>query len=112
MVMLQDTALPSLVRRISERKLLARDAAIYLALMAHTDTMTGRIFVTADQLAEDLACKPSEVRAGIARLKREHELRQIVEKGTGKKYYLLNPWSVQSGKPPAIGLAMKQFADA
>jgi hypothetical protein len=33
-------------------------------------------------------------------------------KETGQWFYLLNPWMVQSGKPQAIGLAMKQFQEA
>ena len=112
MLMLKDGALGGVVQRISERKLQPRDAALFLALMNHTDTFSGRIYVTADQLAEDLRVTPSEARAGIGRLKREHMMRLIVEKGTGRRYYLLNPWVVQSGKPPAIGMAMKQFQDA
>ena len=112
MLQLKDGALGGFVQEIAERKLQLRDAALYLALMAHTDTYSGRIYVTADQLAEDLNCTPSEARAGIGRLKRVHQLRLIVEPGTGRRYYLLNPWVVQSGKPPAIGLAMKQFQEA
>jgi hypothetical protein len=112
MLQLKDGALGGFVQEIAERKLQLRDAALYLALMAHTDTYSGRIYVTADQIAEDLNCTPSEARAGIGRLKRVHQLRLIVEPGTGRRYYLLNPWVVQSGKPPAIGLAMKQFQEA
>ena len=112
MLQLKDGALGGVVQRIGERKLQPRDAALFMALMSHTDTMTGRIYVTADQVAADLKITPSEARAGIGRLKREHQLRLVVEPGTGRRYYLLNPWVVQSGKPPAIGLAMKQFADA
>jgi len=111
-VMLQLKDLEKVVVLLGERKLKPRDAGVFIALMRHTDTFTNRIHVTADQLAEDQQVNPSEVRAALGRLKREHLLRLIQEKGTGRRYYLLNPWVVQSGRSAAIGLAMKQFQEA
>jgi hypothetical protein len=107
--MLQLKDLERLVTRLGDRRLKPRDAGVFIALMRHTDTFTNRIHTTADEVAADLQINPSEARAAIGRLKREHLLRLIVEKPTGRRYYLLNPWVVQSGKPEAIGLAMKQF---
>ena len=110
MLMLRD--LEGVVQHLGRRTLKPRDAGVLLALLAHTDTYTGRIYVTADLIAEDLQSNPSEVRAAMARLKKEHLLRLVVEKGTGRRFYLVNPHVVQSGKPQAIGLAMQQFAEA
>lgn len=110
--MLQLKDLERVISLLGDRRLKPRDAGVFVALMRHTDTFTSRIHVTADQIAMDLQINPSETRAAIGRLKREHLLRLIVEKGTGRRYYLLNPWMVQSGKPEAIGLAMKQFQEA
>lgn len=110
--MLQLRDLEKVVTLLGERKLRPRDAGVLLAFMRHTDTRTNRIHVTADQLALDLQANPSEIRSAIGRLKREHLLRLVVERATGRRYYLLNPWVVQSGKPPAIGMAMKQFQEA
>ena len=110
--MLQLKDLERLVSLLGQRSLRPRDAGVVFALMCHTDTYSGRIFVTASQLAMDLQITESEARAAIGRLKKEHLLRLIQERNTGKRYYLLNPWLVQSGKPAAIGLAMKQFKEA
>lgn len=101
-----------LIQHLGERALKPRDAGVFLALMAHTDTFTGRIHVSANQIAADLNSNPSEVRAAIARLKQQHLLRSIVDPISGNRYYLLNPWVVQSGKPQAVGLAMKEFQEA
>jgi DNA-binding MarR family transcriptional regulator len=111
-VMLQLRDLERVVTLLGQRKLRPRDAGVMFALMSHTDTYNGRIYVTAERLAEDLQVNPSEIRAAIGRLKREHVLRLVVEKGTGRRFYLLNPWVVQSGRPQAIGLAMKEFQAA
>ena len=110
--MLQLNDLEGVIDLMGKRKLRPRDAGVMLALMKHTDVRTGRIHVTAEQIAFDLQANPSEIRSAMARLKKELLLRLIVEKGTGKRYYLLNPWVVQSGSGPAIGLAMKQFQEA
>jgi len=111
-VMLQLKDLESVIASLGRRVLQPRDAGVLLALMAHTDTYTGRIYVTADQIAEDLQANPSEIRAALARLKKEHLLRLVLEKGTGRRFYLINPHVVQSGRPQAIGMAMQQFAEA
>ena len=110
MLQLQD--LGGVIALLGQRVLQPRDAGVLLAFMAHTETYSGRIYVTVDRIAEDLQSNPAEVRAAVGRLKKQHLLRLIVEKDTGRKYYLLNPWVVKSGKPKAIGLAMKQFKEA
>lgn len=110
--MLQLRDLERLVELLGQRELKPRDAGVVLALMCHTDTYSGRIFATAAQVAQDLQITESEARAAIARLKKQHLLRLIQERSTGRRYYLLNPWIVQSGKPEAIGMAMKQFQEA
>lgn len=111
-VMLQLRDLDRIVQLLGERQLKPRDAGVVLALMCHTETYSGRIFATAAQVAEDLQITESEARAAIARLKREHLLRQVSDRRAGRRYYLLNPWIVQSGKPQAIGMAMKEFQEA
>jgi DNA-binding MarR family transcriptional regulator len=110
--MLQLKDLEKLVELLGQRALKPRDAGVVFALMCHTDTFSGRIHATAAQVAEDLQITESEARAAIGRLKQQHLLRQIADRRSGRKYYLLNPWVVQSGKPEAIGLAMKQFQEA
>lgn len=110
MVQLQD--LTRLVELAGQRKLALRDGALILALISHTEVSTGRIYVTAAQLADDLQVAESEVRAGISRLKKQLLLRLIKRRDTGDRYFLLNPWVVRSGKPAAIGLAMQQFKEA
>lgn len=111
-VMLQINDTSHVVSLFGKRLLQPRDAGVLLALMAHTDTLTGRIHVTANHLAEELQCQPSEIRNAFARLKKHHLLRKVANKETGQWFYLLNPWMVQSGKPQAISLAMKQFQEA
>ena len=112
MLQLSDGGLSQAVQLIGERKLQPRDAALLLALMSHTDTMTGRIRVTSQRLSEQLGVQDSEVRAGIGRLKKQHQLRLIRNVETGERYYLLNPWVVRSGKDRAVGLVMKEFTEA
>jgi DNA-binding MarR family transcriptional regulator len=111
-LMLQLRDLERLVSLLGKRTLKPRDAGVVFALMCHTDTYSGRIFATAAQLAEDLQITESEARAAIGRLKKQHLLRQVADRMSGRKYYLLNPWVVQSGKPQAIGMAMKEFQAA
>lgn len=110
MVQLQD--LTRLIELAGQRKLALRDGALILALISHTEAGTGRIYVTAARLAEDLQVTESEVRAGISRLKKQLLLRLIKHRDTGDRYYLLNPWVVRSGKEGAVGLAMKEFKEA
>lgn len=112
MLQIHDGGLAQVVRLASERKLQLRDATVLLALMSHTDTMTGRIHVTSERIAEQIGSQDSEVRAGIARLKKHHLLRLIKDRDTGARYYLLNPWVVCSGKDRAVGLAKKEFSEA
>jgi hypothetical protein len=112
MLQLNDGGVAQVVRLAGERKIELRDSVLLLALMAHTDTMTGRIHVTSQRLAEDTGSTDSEMRAGIARLKRHHLLRLIKDRDTGSRYYLLNPWVVCSGKDRAVGLAKREFMEA
>ena len=110
MVQLQD--LTRFIELAGQRKLELRDGVLVLALISHTEAGTGRIKVTASRLAQDLQVQEAEVRAGLARLKKQLQLRQIRHRDTGERYYLLNPWTVRSGKESAIGLAMKEFREA
>lgn len=110
--MLQMNDLTRLIGLLADRQLQPRDAGVVLALMACTDSFTGRIHTTAFHLAELLKTNESEVRSALGRLKKQHLLRLIKEPKTGHRYYLLNPWLVQSGNQKAIGLAMKTFREA
>ena len=112
-VMLQLTDLEKAVELLGSRSLQLRDAAVMLALMAHTDTYSGRIRVTTQRLAQELSIQEADTRASIARLKRQHLLRQVKDSSTGDRYYRLNPWMVRSSsKGGLLGLAMKEFSDA
>lgn len=112
-VMLQITDLEKTIELIGQRDLLPRDGSVLLALMAHTDTFSGRIRVTATRLAGDLQLQDSDIRSSLARLKRCHLLRQIRDRNTGERYYRLNPWMVQSSsKGGLLAVAMKEFEEA
>lgn len=111
--MLQLADLEQAISLLGSRRLQLRDAAVMLALMAHTDTYSGRIRVTTHQLAIDLAMQEADVRATIARLKKENLLRLINDRSTGERYYRLNPWMIcSSGQNSLLGLAMKEFQEA
>lgn len=97
---------------IGERKLELRDAATVWTLLSYLDTYSGRIRVTAVRIAEDLQCQPTDVRASISRLKKQHLLRQVRDRNTGEHYYRLNPWMVQTANGSLLGVAMKEFQEA
>lgn len=112
-VMLQLTDLERTIELLGTRTLQLRDAAVMLALMAHTDTYSGRIRVTAKKVAEELAIQEADARSSLARLKKQHLLRLVKDNNTGDRYYRLNPWMVRSSsKGGLLGLAMKEFQEA
>lgn len=112
-VMLQLADLEQAISLLGSRRLQLRDAAVMLALMSHTDSYSGRIRVTTHQLALDLTMQEADVRAAIARLKKENLLRLINDRSTGERYYRLNPWMVHSsGQNSLLGMAMKEFQEA
>ena len=110
MVHLKDTE--RLMDLCAQRVLEPRDGMLLWCLLSFADHTTGRIRVSATGLADRMQTNPSEVRAGLARLKKQHLLRQIKTPGTGERYYRVNPWMVSCGKPQSIGLAMKEFEEA
>lgn len=97
---------------LADRQLRLRDAGVLLALMAHMDTHTCRIRVSTAQLAEDLQMARSSIQASIARLKKQHLLRLVMDTATDDRFLLLNPHVIYAGKSGAVGLAKKQFAEA
>ena len=112
-VMLQLTDLERMIQSISSRNLQLRDAAVMLALMTHTDTYSGRIKVTAHQLALDLNMQEADARSALARLKKENLLRLVNDKNTGERYYRLNPWMVRSSSKAGLwAMATREFEDA
>lgn len=112
MLQINDGGLAGVTKLIHQRDLQLRDSSLLLALMSHTDTVTGRIKVMSQVLADDLGVQDADIRAGISRLKKNHLLRLVRNRYTGERYYLLNPWVVRSGKDQAVGLAMREFQEA
>jgi hypothetical protein len=95
------------------RELQPRDGWVLLALMAHTETFSGKIRASAIQLASDLQTDAAGIRASLSRLKKSHLVRQITNRYTQDRYYRLNPWLVRSsGDNGLLALAMKEFQDA
>lgn len=98
---------------VAERKLELRDVAVIWALLGHTSSYSGRIQVTAAGIAHDLQVNDSEIRASLARLKKQDLLRLIKDRNTGERYYRLNPWMVSTNsKNSLFGLACKEFGEA
>jgi hypothetical protein len=110
MVHLKDTE--RLMDLYAQRALEPRDGMLLWCLLSFADHTTGRIRASANGLADRMQSNPAEVRAGLARLKKQHLLRQIKSATSGERYYRVNPWMVTCGKPQAIGLAMKEFQEA
>jgi len=110
--MVQIREVRALIGLAARRDIEPRDAMLLFALVGHTDTYSGRVRVTAVALAEELQTRDSEVRAGLARLKRHDMVRQIKDRNTGERYYRLNPYLFQTTKGPLLGLAIKEWQEA
>jgi len=110
MVHLKDTE--RVMDLYSQRAIKPRDGMLLWCLLSFADPSTGRIWASADGLADRMGSNAAEIRAGIARLKKQHLLRQIKNSVTGERYYRINPWMVSCGKSQSIGLAMKEFEEA
>lgn len=74
------------------RRLQPRDSAVLLRLIDCTDYKTGRVHLSAGQMAEDLGFQRTHVSASISRLKRELLLAVKWDKATGNRYLLMNPY--------------------
>lgn len=110
--MVQITDLTRMLQLAGNRQLHLMDGMLFLALMSHTHTYSGRVLVTVSRLAKDLQIRESDARAGVARLIKHHMVRRVKDPDTGEKYYRLNPWMVQTSKGSLQGLAQKEFMEA
>jgi hypothetical protein len=92
------------------RELKPRDGTVFLALVARVDWSTGRIRATADMLAEDLQCNPADIRASLARLRKQHYVRWIQDKTD--RFYAINPWVVEPANPKSRNYIKHCFMEA
>lgn len=94
------------------RRLEQRDHAVLNGLIAAINWRTGRSETSASGLAGRLGRRSDNIRASLARLKREGLVLWVADRGTGQAYYLLNPGLVFCGTPQQRGLAWQQWKEA
>lgn len=89
--------LEKLVDLIKDRTLRPRDAGLLFALLTFYNPRTGLCHVSATHLAEVMGVRLSEISSGISRLKKNLIAATYVDKVSGQKSILLNPFMFVSG---------------
>jgi hypothetical protein len=94
------------------RRLEPRDHAVLNGLIASINWRTSRSETSAAGLASRLGRRSDNIRASMARLRKEGLVLWVADRGTGAAYYLLNPGLVSCGTPQQRGLAWQQWKEA
>jgi hypothetical protein len=97
---------------VSQRRLNASDLHAFLALVGLMQHPTGRVEVTAAELAERLERNPGNVRHSLARLRRLDLIARWQHPRTGRLYYLVNPAVASMGGASTRGYTFRCFNEA
>lgn len=89
-----------------------RDCVVLLAHVSLTDHRTGRCRATAERISELLDVQPSNVYISVKRLREAQLMVRSVDKRTGEKIYLINPYLFSGGTPKQRGLQLKTYMEA
>lgn len=100
------------VQAVASGELKASDLAIMVAVFCHMNWQTGRAYVTANAIADELGMHPNTARSGIKRLRDQLLISRTMNRWTGEVYYLINPHLVSFGNDAKKGLLIKEFAES
>lgn len=103
------SGLDLLIDPVLNKRIVARDLSVLLFILRFYNVKAGRCFVTTAHLSEITGMADSMIRASIASLKRELLLATHVDKRTGAKSFMINPYVFSSGSKSKRGLLVKTF---
>ncbi len=102
----------SAVAGVADKRLLYRDLAVLMALMANVNWRSGKAHVTQRCLADQLQMQPSHVSTSIKRLREEGLLARALDQPTGQWHFIVNPRLASVGSPQRRGHLFQQFDEA
>ncbi len=97
---------------VREKQLNFGEIGVLYLLMNRMDPNTGRVNVTANALAEQLARDPVQMRRSIAVLLRHQLIARGRDETTGQRMFLIHPYIASVGGPQRRGYLWKQFSEA
>lgn len=80
-----------------EKKLRPRDAAILFALFCFHNPKTGLCHVSVAHLAETIGSRVTDISSGLSRLKKALLVTTYINRVSGERSFLLNPYLFASG---------------
>ena len=111
-VMLHRQGREACVALLQERKLQPRDLAVLWTMTLHLNWRSGRMRVTASNLAKETKMYVSVVVNSLKRLRDNLVISKVYEESTGETYFLFNPWYVSAGSSKRRGHAQQQFSES
>lgn len=109
-VMVHQRDLEATLELLAARRLELRDMAVFTALMALMNVSSGRVYVSAQHVADRLKISLPVCVSSITRLRRELLVSRVKDPRTGDTYFLLNPYVASVGGPQRRGLLWAQFS--
>lgn len=101
-----------LLKLIAFKNIEHRDLAVFLAYVSLTEPRSGRCRATALKVAEDLNVTPSTVHRSLKRLREANLIVRYLDKRTGERVLLINPYLLSAGSPQQRGLLIKSYSEA
>jgi hypothetical protein len=111
-VMVHQRDLDSTIALLGERRLELRDAAVFLVLLNYVNWRSGRSHVSVTYIAERLNVKLPVAVSAISRLRKENLIAKVVDRKTGERYFLINPFLASVGGPQRRGHLWSQFEES
>lgn len=103
------SGLDLLIDPVLNKRIMARDLSVLLFILRFYNVKAGRCFVTTAHLSKVTGMADSMIRASIAKLKKELLLATRVDKRTGAKSFMINPYVFSSGSRSKRALLVKTF---
>jgi DNA-binding transcriptional ArsR family regulator len=101
-----------LLKLIAFKNIEHRDLAVFLAYVSLTEPRSGRCRASALKVAEDLNVTPSTVHRSLKRLREANLIVRHLDKRTGERVLLINPYLLSAGSPQQRGLLIKNYSEA
>jgi len=97
---------------LREKRIYPRDLAVVEAMKPHMNTMSGRIMVRLETIAEELGTTRTNVSGSFARLQREFLAIRCKGRTSGGVFFLLNPYYVSIGGQAKRAQLWMKFKEA
>lgn len=103
------SGLDLLIEPVLNKRLKPRDLAVLLFILRFYNVRAGRCFVTIAHLSKVTGISDSMIRTSMATLKKELLLTTHVDRRTGAKSFMINPYVFSSGSRSKRALLIKTF---